>query len=62
MYVTECKSLSGLRRVVAQKKGELKNAPRTHDVIENKHSEGERFPHTQDVDENEWLMVLYPGY
>jgi hypothetical protein len=50
MYGTEYKSLSGLRRVEAQKKGELKNVPRTHDVIENKHSEDERFPHTHDVD------------
>jgi hypothetical protein len=41
MYVTEFKSLGGLRRVEAQKKGEFKNAPRTHDIIENKHSEDE---------------------
>jgi hypothetical protein len=43
-HLADC---GGWRR---RKKGELKNAPRTHDIIENKHSEDERFPHTHDVD------------
>jgi hypothetical protein len=46
----------------AQKKGELKNDGKSHDVYENKGRADGQIGKSHDVDENKWLNFNRPRY